>query len=100
MPQQSASEIKEKILSTLRLRGPSLPVHIAKQTDLSILFSSAFLSELLSEGKIKMSHMKVGSSQIYHLPGQEARIENFSQHLNPKEKEAFTLLKDKKILNF
>jgi len=32
-------------------RGPSLPVHIASETGLSMLFASAFLSELLSEKK-------------------------------------------------
>jgi len=98
MPAQDTSEIKEKILFVLRQRGPSLPVHIAKGTGLSILFASAFLSELLSERKIKMSHMKVGSSPIYYLLGQETKLELFSHHLNNKEKEAFTILKDKKIL--
>jgi len=98
MPAQDTSEIKEKILFVLRQRGPSLPVHVATGTGLSILFASAFLSELLSERKIKMSHMKVGSSPIYYLLGQETKLELFSRHLNNKEKEAFTILKDKKIL--
>ncbi len=95
---QDTSNIKEKILSTLRQRGPSLPVHIAGATGLSILFSSAFLSELFSEKKIKISHMKVGSSPIYFLPGQEHLLENFSQYIKGKEKEAFILLKEKKFL--
>ncbi len=98
MPTKDTSGIKEKMLSVLRQRGPSLPVHIAKGTDLSILFASAFLSELLSERKIKMSNMKVGSSSIYYIQGQENRLENFSQYLNSKEKEAFTILQHKKIL--
>ena len=95
---QDTSNIKEKILSTLRQRGPSLPVHIAGATGLSILFASAFLSELFSEKKIKISNMKVGSSPIYFLPGQEHLLENFSQYIKGKEKEAFILLKEKKIL--
>ena len=98
MPQQDTSEIKEKIIFVLKQRGPSLPVHIAKGTGLSILFASAFLSELLSERKIKMSHMKVGSSPIYYISGQEAQLENFAHYLNNKEKETFTLLQNKKIL--
>jgi len=79
-------------------RGPSLPVHIASETGLSMLFASAFLSELLSEKKIKLSFMKVGNSPIYLIQGQEPMLERFSQHLKSKEKEAFELLKRKKFL--
>jgi hypothetical protein len=99
MPTKDTSELKEKILDTIRQNGPRLPVHIARATDLSILFASAFLSELLSNGKIKMSHMRVGSSPLYYISGQESQLKNFSQHLNDKEKEAFTLLQDKKSLD-
>ena len=98
MPQQDTTQTKEKILSHLRLNGPSLPIHIAKKIDTSILFASAFLSELLSENKLKLSHMRVGSSPLYLLPGQEPQLEKFAEHLKSKEKEAFLLLKNKKIL--
>ncbi len=93
-----STQIKEKIISILKIRGPSLPVHIAKETELSMLFASAFLSELFSEKKIKISNMKVGNSPIYFLPGQEQMLENFSQYLKSKEKDAFILLKEKKFL--
>jgi len=98
MPAQDTTQIKEKIISFLRIRGPSLPVHIAKETQMSMLFASAFLSELLSEKKIKLSHMRVGSSPLYLISGQENRLENFSNFLNSKEKESFALLKEKKFL--
>ena len=98
MPTQDTSEIKEKILSLLKMKGPSLPVHIASETGLSILFASAFLSELVSERKIKISNMKIGSSPIYFLPKHESFLEKFSQYLKSKEKDAFLLLKEKKFL--
>ncbi|MBA7698971.1 hypothetical protein ES703_107655 [subsurface metagenome] len=98
MPTQDTSEIKEKILFLLRKRGPSLPVHIAREVGLSILFASAFLSELVSERRIKISNMKVGNSPIYFIPGQESLLENFSQYLKSKERDAFILLKEKKFL--
>jgi len=98
MPNQDTSEIKQKIISIIKRRGPSLPVHIASETNLSILFTSAFLSELFSEKKIKMSNMKVGSSPIYFISGQEFMLQNFSQYLKSKERDAFLLLKEKKIL--
>ena len=95
---QDASALKDKIVSSLKQRGPSLPVHIAKEIGLSILFASAFLSELLSEKRLKMSHMRIGSSPLYFTEGQEPLLENFSQHLKSKEKEAFAMLKERKFL--
>ncbi|MEK6842363.1 MAG: hypothetical protein AABX84_00970 [Nanoarchaeota archaeon] len=98
MAQRNALEIKEKIISILNARGPILPVHIAKETDLSILFASAFMSELIADKRLKVSSMKIGSSPLYFIPGQENMLENFSEHLKGKEKEAFSLIKGKKFL--
>ena len=95
---QDTSKIKEKILFVIKQRGPSLPVHIAQETELSILFASAFLSELVSEKKIKISHMRVGSSPVYFLHGQEQMLEKFSYYLKSKEHDAFALLKEKRFL--
>ena len=98
MPTQDTSIVKDKIISILKRNGPSLPVHLAKEINLSILFTSAFLSELNSEKRLKMSHLRVGSSPLYMIPGQESLMEKFSNHLKSKEKEAFSLLKERKIL--
>ncbi len=98
MPTQNTSNLKENILLLLKQRGPSLPVHIAQKTGLSMLFAGAFLSELFSEHKIKISNMKVGNSPIYFIRGQEPLIANFAQHLKSREKDAFMLLKEKKFL--
>ncbi len=95
---QDAAQIKAKILSYMKINGPSLPVHIAHQTGLSILFASAFLSELIADRELKTSNLRVGSSPLYLIPGQEPMIENYSQHLKNKEKEAFLMLKEKKFL--
>lgn len=96
--QKNPIEIKEKILSSLRINGPSLPVQIAKAIELESLFAGAFLSELAGERAIKISNLKVGGSPLYYLQGQEPMLENFSNYLHGKEKDAFLLLKDKKIL--
>ena len=98
MPSQDTSQIKEKILSILRIRGPSIPVQVASQVNLSILFTSAFLSELLSEKRIKISNMRVGGTPIYLMSGQEYSLERFSNYLKSREKDAFNLLKEKKSL--
>jgi len=98
MPIKDTSEIKEKIIFILRRNGPGLPVHIAREIESSILFTSAFLSELASEKRIKISQMKVGNSPLYYLPGQEQLLEKSSHYLKSKEKEAFMLLKEKKFM--
>lgn len=89
---------KERILSTIRYKGPSLPVQIAKSLGISPLFASVFLSELRAEGKLKVSDMRVGSSALFFLPGQENQLENFTKFLNDREKEAFELLKMSLVL--
>jgi len=98
MPTQDTSLIKEKIISSIRRRGPSLPIHVAKEIDTNTIFASAFLSELLSENEIKISNIKVGNSPLYFIQGQEHLLQNFYLHLKNREKEAFLLLKEKKIL--
>ncbi len=95
---QDTIPIKDRIINVIKFRGPILPVHAARETGQSMLFASAFLSELFSEKKIKMSYMRVGSSPLYFLPGQEDQLEKYSQHLKSKEKEAFNLLKEKRFL--
>jgi len=93
-----ANLIKEKILSFLNGNGPSLPVHIAKEIGMDMIFTSAFLSELISHQKIKTSNMKVGISPVYFLPGQEKGLEKYSEYIKGKEYEALILLKKKKFL--
>ena len=93
-----ASLIKERIINFLTNNGPSLPVHIAKSVGMDMIFTSAFLSELMSHGKIKTSHLKVGTSPIYFIPGQENGLGKFSQYLKGKEHEAFMLLEKEDFL--
>ena len=91
-------ETKRKILGFIKIKGPSLPVHIAKQTGLDMLFASALLSELANEKEIIISNLKVGGSPLYFILGQEFKLENFSSYLPGKEKEAFSLIKQNKVL--
>src|SRR3989344_7523712 len=98
MWQQNEDGRKNKILSVIQMQGPSLPVRVASVTEMSPLFASAFLSELIADGKIKTSNMRVGSSPLYYLPGQEHLLENFTVHLNQREKEAFQYLKTNQLV--
>jgi len=95
---QNQQDIQQRILNFIRIRGPSLPVHIAKETKLNSLLAGAFLSSLASDKMLRISNMKVGNSPLYFLSGQENMLENFYTYLKGKEKEAFLLLKEKGIL--
>jgi len=92
------TDMKGRITSFMRIRGPALPIHISKETKTTLLLASAFLADLVSEKTIKISNLKVGGSPLYYLPGQEAMLENFHKFMPGKEREAFLLLKEARIL--
>ena len=96
---QKVNATKERILTMIQTSGPSFPTRIARETGISPLFISALLAELVAERKIIMSNMKVGSSPLYFIKGQEPLLENFTQYLNSKEKEVVLHLKESSILN-
>jgi hypothetical protein len=91
-------DIKEKILEFIREKGPLLPVEITKHINSNILMASAHLSELSSRGRLKISSVKVGGSPLYYLPGQEDQLQKFADNLHEKEKKAYDLLQQKRIL--
>jgi len=91
-------EIKQNIMNYLKEKGPSLPSAIAEKIKRDMIFISAFLSELASEKKIKISHMKVGSSPVYYLEETKNDLEKFSEYLKNKEKEAFMIIKNRGIV--
>ena len=96
---QKVNATKEKILNVIKTVGPSFPTRISREAGISPLFIGALLSEMLAEKKVMMSAMKVGSSPLYFLPDQETQLENFTQYLNHKEREAVSRLKDSLILD-
>jgi len=89
---------REDILKFVESSGPVIPVQIAKEIKSNILIASAHLSELASTKSIKISSLKFGGSPLYYIPGHEAKLERFVDNLPSKEREAFNLLKQKKIL--
>lgn len=91
-------EAHSKIIEILKNRGPSLPMQIAREMQMNSLFVSAFLSELINEKKIKISHLKVGGSPLYFLDEQVEQLEKFQHFLAPKEAEALMLIKQKRVL--
>ena len=89
---------QEQILDFVRLKGPVLPIHIARETKLSMLFAGAYLAELTSSKKVLISKLVVGTSPLYYVAGQEAKLQNYSKYLENKEQEALNLLRETQIL--
>ncbi len=89
---------KEEILNLIKTKGPVLPVDVAKAINSNILLASAYLSEFVSNGIIKVSKVKVGGSPVYYLPNQESKLEYYIPKLNEKEQRAVQELKQNKIL--
>jgi len=89
---------KQKIINFLKQKGPALPIQIAKQIEMTPMFTSAILSELTNIKQVKTSALNVGSSPLYYLPGQEQQLENFADNFSGVEKEVFLKLQQNKIL--
>lgn len=91
-------ETRDKILELIKVKGPVLPSQISKEIGSNILMASAHLAELTASGKLKISTLKVGGSPLYYLSGQEDMLQRFTSNLNDKEKKAYDLLQQNKIL--
>jgi hypothetical protein len=89
---------KTRIIGILKQKGPSVANAIARTLELPNILTSAILSEMASDKVVKISYLKIGGSPLYYLPGQELVLENFTSHLELKEKEAFSKLKESGIL--
>ncbi|MFC1801676.1 hypothetical protein ACFLZB_04400 [Nanoarchaeota archaeon] len=90
---------EEKILQTMQMQGPVLPAKIARALGTNLLLASAQLSELASRKKVLISHLKIGGgSPVYYLPGQEEKLQRFSDELGSQRRQVFDLLKEKKVL--
>ncbi len=90
--------IHEKVLQLVRMRGPVIPSQISHEIGTNILMASAILSEMVAKNALKISNVKIGSSPLYYLPGQETRLQEYSSRLHEKEKAAYDLIKEKKVL--
>ncbi len=91
-------DLKSKIITYIGINGPCLPVQLSKQIHSNILFAGAVLSELVANKKIRISHAKVGGSPVYYINGQEHKLSMLYSHLHERERKAYDLLKENKVL--
>src|SRR3989344_1507655 len=90
--------VRDVIVRFVSMNGPVLPVKISKAIGVNITFAGAYLSELVKDKQIKISNAKIGGSPVYYVSGQEYKLQMLEAYLNNREKDAFRLLRDKKII--
>ncbi len=89
---------KEKIMSFVRSKGPILPVQLCKELGESTFIVGALLSELVKSGRVMVSTVKVGGSPLYYVDEQRHKLQNYSDYLSEKDKEAYEILKEKVVV--
>lgn len=91
---------REAVVRILKLHGPLLPLEIRKYlgTGDSTLIG-ATLSELAHHGRVAISKVKRGGSPFYYDPQNPASLEKVWQDLGEKERRAFQLLKERRVIN-
>ncbi len=91
-------EMRDKVLAFVKMKGPVIPMQVAKDLGKDTFYAGALLSELLNNKIIKISSAKIGGTPVYYMPGQEEKLSMLYHGLQQKEKEAYNLLKEKRIL--
>lgn len=89
---------REMVYSLIASQGPMLPSQVKQHSHRDLIFIQAFLADLTSSKRLRVSHLKIGGSPLYYALGQEAKLQNFAGHLKGIEKEAYELLKDHKLI--
>ncbi|MFW6025113.1 MAG: hypothetical protein ACOCRX_02105 [Candidatus Woesearchaeota archaeon] len=89
---------KEEILKFVSQNGPSLISDIVSKYNSDSFMVGALLSELKKEGKVTTSNLRVGSSPLYYKKEDHQKLENFTDNLHSKEKTAYDLIKEEKVI--
>jgi len=89
---------KDAVLKVVQMKGPCIPNDVRKELGGENLIIGAILSELSSEGKVKVTNTKVGGTPAYYCSGAEPRLINMIKYLNEKDRGTAEILKQKKVL--
>lgn len=88
----------EQILDFISRNGPSLVTDITTASGQNSMLVGAMLSSLIAEKKLKYTYAKWGGSPLYYLANQIELIQKIYPQLNEKDRKAYDLLKEKKVL--
>jgi len=88
----------DKVLQIIRMKGPILPVELVREVGGNTMIAGAMLSDLVKNRKVRISNAKIGSSPVYYVQGQESKLSMLYKGLHEKEKRAYDLLYENKVL--
>lgn len=97
MEESLKKDIRDEVFNYVKKKGFALTREIAREFNLSSIIAGAILSELVSNGLIKVSYLKVGTGPLYYTD--KRKLEDFVDYLNSKEKEAYNLIKKEKVVS-
>ncbi|MFT4312267.1 MAG: hypothetical protein ACMXYF_03485 [Candidatus Woesearchaeota archaeon] len=89
---------QDQILSIMKMRGPILPTELTSLVKKDSMIVGAMLSDLIAQKKVKYTHAKWGSSPLYYLPDQKEQIQKIYPKLNEKDRQAYDMLKEQKVV--
>ncbi len=89
---------KEEIYEFVKNNGPVLTTTIVKEFRLNSVYAGAYLAELVSDKKIKVSNIRSGTSPVYYHDGQESSLVNFFSYLPAEERDSLSQLFQTRIL--
>lgn len=90
---------QEDVLRVVKEHGPLIPNKIKQHLgagDTTMI--NVYLSNLKEEGKIKFTHLQLGSSKFAYTPEQKTKLEELIEHLNEKDRRTAKKLQEKKVL--
>lgn len=89
---------RNQVLEIVKYQGPVLPRHVMKKLGGDTFIIGAVLSQLKDSKLLKVSHTKIGGSPVYYTSEQEPKLQELYKYLHDKEKKAFDMLKQSKLL--
>ncbi|MFH1210310.1 MAG: hypothetical protein V1645_00155 [archaeon] len=95
---ENALKLRDDALNFVRSKGPVLPVHVGERFGFNSIIASAVLSDLVSNGLVKLSNTKIGGSPVYFVPGQEPKLQGLYKYLGEKPRKIYDMLRDSKVL--
>ncbi len=90
---------QEDVLRVVKQHGPIIPNKVKQRLgagDTTMI--NVYLSNLKQEGKIKFTHLKLGSSKFAYTPEQKPKLEELIQHLNQKDQRTANKLREEKVI--
>lgn len=90
---------QEDVLRVVTQHGPIIPNQVKQKLSAGdATMINVYLSNLKEEGKIKFTHLQLGSSKFSYTQEQKPKLENLIEHLNEKDRRTAKKLKEQRVL--